>query len=83
MFSLGTASSNGYKSFDIRGTYMLSNLLQELALAQDHGQKSIVLDEARLKENPVSRLSRMVSLLALRFEYTAECGATDSTLVLG
>ena len=39
---------------------MLSNLLQELALAQDHGQKSIVLDEARLKENPVSRLSRMV-----------------------
>ena len=60
VFTLGTASSNGYKSFDIRGTYMLSNLLQELALAQDHGQKSIVLDEARLKENPVSRLSRMV-----------------------
>lgn len=44
----------------IRGTYMLSNLLQELALARDHGQKSIVLDEARLSENPVSRLSRMI-----------------------
>ncbi|KAI5477104.1 alpha,alpha-trehalase, glycoside hydrolase family 37 protein [Pseudohyphozyma bogoriensis] len=60
VFSLGTASSNGYNSFDIRGTYQLSNLLQELALAADHGQKSIVLDEARLSENPVSRLSRMI-----------------------
>lgn len=39
---------------------MLSNLLQELALARDHGQTSIVLDEARLCENPVSRLSRMI-----------------------
>ncbi|GAA5953272.1 hypothetical protein JCM21900_004470 [Sporobolomyces salmonicolor] len=60
VFSLGTASSNGYNSFDIRGTYMLSNLLQELALARDHNQKQIVLDEARLSENPVSRLSRMI-----------------------
>jgi alpha,alpha-trehalase len=60
VFSLGTASSNGYQSFEIRGTYMLSNLLQELALAKDHGQKSIVLDESRLTENPVSRLSRMI-----------------------
>ncbi|BGP14321.1 hypothetical protein JCM10213_004448 [Rhodosporidiobolus nylandii] len=60
VFSLGTASSNGYNSFDIRGTYMLSNLLQELALARDHGQKQIVLDEARLNENPVNRLSRMI-----------------------
>ncbi|GAA5975859.1 hypothetical protein JCM10908_005305 [Rhodotorula pacifica] len=60
VFSLGTAGSNGYNSFDIRGTYMLSNLLQELALARDHGQKQIVLDEARLNENPVSRLSRMI-----------------------
>ncbi|SCV67679.1 BQ2448_5290 [Microbotryum intermedium] len=60
VFALGTASSNGYNSFEIRGTYMLSNLLQELALARDHGQKKIVLDEARLSENPVSRLSRMI-----------------------
>ncbi|GAA5861298.1 hypothetical protein JCM8547_008551 [Rhodosporidiobolus lusitaniae] len=60
VFSLGTVGSNGYNSFDIRGTYMLSNLLQELALARDHGQKQIVLDEARLNENPVSRLSRMI-----------------------
>jgi len=58
--SLGTATSNGFKSFDIRGTYMLSNLLQELALARDHGRQRIVLDEARLTENPVDRLSRMI-----------------------
>lgn len=39
---------------------MLSNLLQELALAKDHGRKRIVLDESRLTENPVDRLSRMI-----------------------
>ncbi|ORY27167.1 putative Alpha,alpha-trehalase [Naematelia encephala] len=60
LVSLGTASSNAHKSFDVRGTYMLSNLLQELALARDFGRKRIVLDEARLAENPVDRLSRMI-----------------------
>ncbi|KAJ8495676.1 hypothetical protein ONZ45_g12764 [Pleurotus djamor] len=60
MMALGTATSNGYKTFDIRGTYMLSNLLQELALARDHNRKRIILDEARLTENPVDRLSRMI-----------------------
>ena len=39
---------------------MLSNLLQELALARDHNRKRIVLDERRLTENPVDRLSRMI-----------------------
>ncbi|CAO3593999.1 unnamed protein product [Absidia cylindrospora] len=39
---------------------MLSNLLQELALADDYGRKHIVLDEARLNENPVDRLARMI-----------------------
>ncbi|KAF9643761.1 trehalase-domain-containing protein [Thelephora ganbajun] len=60
LMALGTATSNGFKTFDIRGTYMLSNLLQELALARDHNRKRIVLDEARLTENPVDRLSRMI-----------------------
>lgn len=71
LLALGTASSNAHKTFDIRvsafsdftnvkGTYMLSNLLQELALARDFGRKRIVLDEARLAENPVDRLSRMI-----------------------
>lgn len=39
---------------------MLSNLLQELAHARDYGRRFIVLDEARLAENPVDRLSRMI-----------------------
>ncbi|KAI8335066.1 trehalase-domain-containing protein [Chlamydoabsidia padenii] len=58
--TLGTADSGGYRTIDIRGTYMLANLLQELALAKDYGRKHIVLDEARLNENPVDRLSRMI-----------------------
>lgn len=43
-----------------QGTYMLSNLLQELALARDNGRSRVILDEARLAENPVDRLSRMI-----------------------
>ncbi|KAI8067091.1 glycoside hydrolase family 37 protein [Gongronella butleri] len=58
--SLGTADSGGYRKLGIRGNYMLSNLLQELTLAEDYGRKFIVLDEARLSENPVTRLSRMI-----------------------
>ncbi|KAI7854955.1 trehalase-domain-containing protein [Circinella umbellata] len=59
-FTVGTADSGGYRTIDIRGTYVLSNLLQELAIAKDFGRKHIVLDEARLNENPVDRLSRMI-----------------------
>ncbi|MCJ1307673.1 alpha,alpha-trehalase nth1 [Agyrium rufum] len=60
VLSLGTLASNGYKRADVRGTYMLSNLLQELTLAKEYGRKHIVLDEARLNENPVMRLSRII-----------------------
>ncbi|KAF9341866.1 alpha,alpha-trehalase nth1 [Linnemannia elongata] len=60
VITLGTADSAGFNKYDIRGTYMLSNLLQELSLAQDYGRKYVVLDEARLNENPVDRLSRMI-----------------------
>ena len=57
---LGTAASGGYRRFDVRGTYMLSNLLQELTLAKKFGRKQIVLDEARLSENPLKRMARLV-----------------------
>lgn len=57
---LGTAASGGYRHIDVRGTYMLSNLLQELTLAKKFGRRQIVLDEARLNENPVNRLARLV-----------------------
>ncbi|KAF2420150.1 neutral trehalase [Tothia fuscella] len=60
VLSLGTAASNGYNRCDVRGTYRLSNLLQELTLAKDHNRKTIILDEERLTENPVSRFSRSV-----------------------
>ncbi|RFU36178.1 hypothetical protein B7463_g177, partial [Scytalidium lignicola] len=60
VLSLPTAASNGYNRFDIRGTYMLSNLLQELWMARENGRKTIILDEARLNENPVNRLSRLI-----------------------
>lgn len=58
--TLGTVGSNGYKGVEIRGTYMLSNLLQELAIAKDQGMEQVVIDEARLAENPIDRLSRMI-----------------------
>ncbi|KAJ3327762.1 alpha,alpha-trehalase nth1, partial [Blyttiomyces sp. JEL0837] len=59
-FTVGTANSNGFHKFEIRGTYMLSNLLQELAWATDHNRKFITLDEDRLNENPVDRLNRLI-----------------------
>lgn len=39
---------------------MLSNLLQELATAKDQGRSQILLDEARLAEDPLQRLNRMI-----------------------
>jgi alpha,alpha-trehalase len=39
---------------------MLSNLLQELYLAKEYGRKQIIVDEARLHENSVNRLSRLI-----------------------
>lgn len=60
VLSLRTAASDGHNRFDVRGTYMLSNLLQELSLAKEFGRKQIILDEARLNENPVNRLSRLI-----------------------
>ena len=46
-FALGTADSGGYKKFEIRGHYMLANLLQELAIASEHNRRYIVIQEAR------------------------------------
>ncbi|KAI9139452.1 trehalase-domain-containing protein [Paraphysoderma sedebokerense] len=60
VLKLGSADSQGYRKYDIRGTYMLSNLLQEIALAKDYNRKHIVIDENRLNEHPVDRLSRMI-----------------------
>lgn len=61
VLKLGTANSYGYKHVNVRGTYMLSNLLQELTIAQSFGRHQIFLDEARINENPVNRLSRLIT----------------------
>ncbi|KAG4419197.1 hypothetical protein IFR04_007698 [Cadophora malorum] len=61
VISLGTAASNGYKMREVRGNYVLSNLLQELYLAKENGQSYIFLDESRINENPVNRLSRLIT----------------------
>lgn len=60
VLKLGTLNSNGYNQTDVRGTYMLSNLLQELTIAKRFGRNQMILDEARLNENPVKRLRRLI-----------------------
>jgi alpha,alpha-trehalase len=60
IFKLGTFNSEGFKSFEIRGTYQLSNLLQELELASSYGRSTIILDSKRLNENPLERLNRLI-----------------------
>lgn len=61
VIKVGTANSNGYKYVNVRGTYMLSNLLQELTIAKSFGRHQIILDEARINENPVNRLARLIA----------------------
>ncbi|ORY49386.1 trehalase-domain-containing protein [Rhizoclosmatium globosum] len=60
VFVVRTANSAGFNKVEIRGTYALSNLLQELQLASDHCRKFVVISEDRLFENPVQRLERLV-----------------------
>ena len=59
-FGLATVSSGGYRRSDIRGTYQLSNLLQELTMAKALKLSTIVLGDARLNENPVDRMARLI-----------------------
>lgn len=62
---LGTLSSGGFIKYSIHGTYMISSLLQELALASNSDEEKstanyMVINEAILQENPVERLHRMI-----------------------
>ena len=60
VINLGTVASAGYRRTDIRGNYVISNLLQELTLAKDYNRETVILDLARLNENPVDRLARRI-----------------------
>jgi alpha,alpha-trehalase len=53
--------SNGTKRFEISGTYFLSNLLQELKLAQVENLDSIILEPSKIFEPPADRIARMIN----------------------
>ncbi len=44
----------------IKGTYYLSNLLQELKLCEERGQNIGYILLSRIRENPVDRISRLI-----------------------
>lgn len=54
-----TKTVNG-SEVEIKGTYHLSNLLQELALAKTEGQTVAEIPLSRIKEKPAERLSRLI-----------------------
>jgi alpha,alpha-trehalase len=47
-------------SYEISGTYFLSNLLQELKITEDADQDSMLLDPGNIFEPPADRISRMI-----------------------
>lgn len=49
------------KKYEVEGTYPLSNLLQELAIARDAGKDTLALSYKQISEPPVNRISRMIS----------------------
>ena len=53
-----TATSG--ESYPIKGTYYLSNLLQELVRAKNKGLEVLALDIAKVEELPVERISRSI-----------------------
>ena len=60
MFRLGTAKSNDFIKHEIRGTYALSNLLQELTIAEAKKRSVAEINERDLYESPVDRVRRRI-----------------------
>ncbi|RLD26836.1 MAG: trehalase [Bacteroidetes bacterium] len=52
--------SDEAKSYTIKGTYHLSNLLQELVIARNEGKQIAEIPLSKIEELPVSRISRMI-----------------------
>ncbi|MEO1029794.1 MAG: trehalase family glycosidase [Bacteroidota bacterium] len=48
------------KAFEIKGTYQLSNLLQELVIAKNAGSENFQFDLSKIEERPADRVSRMI-----------------------
>ncbi|MBE9489056.1 MAG: trehalase [Bacteroidetes bacterium] len=52
--------SNDAKPYTIKGTYYLSNLLQELVIAKNESKQIAKIPLSKIEELPVSRISRMI-----------------------
>ncbi|NER12671.1 trehalase [Leptobacterium flavescens] len=46
--------------YTVKGTYYLSNLLQELAIARNKGKEYATIPLRRIEEKPANRISRMI-----------------------
>lgn len=57
--SFSVISTEG-EEYRIKGTYYLSNLLQELVIAKNEGQSSATIGLEKIEELPVNRISRMI-----------------------
>ena len=55
-----SSKHNGTQGAEIKGTYHLANLLQELYLAQKKGEEYLAVDLGKVSENPVDRLHSLI-----------------------
>ena len=53
-------STTDQRRYEVSGTYYLSNLLQDLKLAQESGSDTIALEVGRIYEPPANRISRSI-----------------------
>lgn len=54
------SSEKSKENYTINGTYYLSNLLQELVIAKNNGLSHIEIDQSKIEELPVDRITRMI-----------------------
>lgn len=52
--------SNSGETFDVEGTFRLSNLLQELVMAKNDGKTNAIIETKFIDELPVDRTSRLI-----------------------
>ena len=55
-----TITATNGEVYVVRGTYFLSNLLQELVIAKNKGRETATVTLDRIEEAPVDRVSRMI-----------------------
>ena len=53
-------TSTGGRRYEVSGTYYLSNLLQELTLAEEGGSATAALEPGNIFEPPADRIGRMI-----------------------